>query len=410
MRHLVIGLAAALAATLPVSAQDINAEQALDDLRALTTDEMDGRRTGTQGAADARAYISERFFLSGLMAFGDTWEQAFTYSPRRSAEELQGINLVGYHAGSGGADNGPVIVVTAHYDHLGNCGGQICNGADDNASGVAGMLEVAACMVADTAAGDFAPRRDIVFAAWSGEELGLLGSDHYVKELADGKEAITDQISSYFNLDMVGRLRSNLVVSGAGSSSVWYDAVEQANASIGLPIIMQKDSYLPTDATSFYLKQVPIFSVFSGVHSEYHTPRDTADLLNYAGAARISELVHVVASDVATWSTTPDYIAMEQPAEEGGRGVMRAYLGTVPDYAESDVKGMVLNGVTKGAPADKAGLKGGDVIVEMAGKTIENIYDYTYAIQALKIGEAVEVVVERDGERVTLQITPESRQ
>jgi len=334
-------------------------------------------------------------------------------------ERRTGRNVLARLVAEGAQDG--AVAIGAHVDHLGAgaSGGSLADGsehdgihygADDNASGVAGMLEVAVRMVADKASGDFEPKRDIVFAAWSGEELGLLGSDHYVKELADGKEAITDQISSYFNLDMVGRLRSNLVVSGAGSSSVWYDAVERANASIGLPIVMQKDSYLPTDATSFYLKQVPIFSVFSGVHSEYHTPRDTADLLNYAGAARISELVHVVASDVATWSTTPDYIAMEQPAEEGGRGVMRAYLGTVPDYAESDVKGMVLNGVTKGAPADKAGLKGGDVIVEMAGKTIENIYDYTYAIQALKIGEAVEVVVERDGERVTLQITPESRQ
>ena len=172
---------------------------------------------------------------------------------------------------------------------------------------------------------------------------------------------------------------------------------------------MQADSYLPTDATSFYLKQVPIFSAFSGVHGEYHTPKDTPDLLNYPGAARISELVYRVASDLAQREDTLPTSPWSAPTR-GYRGGMRAYLGTVPDYAESDVKGMVLNGVTRGAPADKAGLKAGDIIVEMAGKPIENIYDYTYAIQALKIGEEIGIVVERGGERVELKITPESRQ
>ena len=321
------------------------------------------------------------------------------------------------------ADNAKAgaLAVGAHVDHLGkghsgsslsgeSDGSDIHYGADDNASGVGGMLEVAARMVSDRKTGTFAPKRDIIFAAWSGEELGLLGSDHYVKELSEGTNSIANTISSYYNLDMIGRLEGNLVVGGAGSSSVWHGAVEKANAPIGLPIVMQLDSYLPTDATSFYLKEVPIFSVFSGVHAEYHTPKDTADLVNYEGAARISQLLHAVAADIALWDKTPDYIAMEQPAEEGGRGVMRAYLGTVPDYAESDVKGMVLNGVTKGAPADKAGLKGGDVIVEMAGKTIENIYDYTYAIQALKIGQETDIVVLRGDERICLKITPESRQ
>jgi len=317
---------------------------------------------------------------------------------------------------------GGAVAIGAHVDHLGagTTGGSLAEGgensgihygADDNASGVAGMLEVAARLVADGEAGRFAPKRDVIFAAWSGEELGLLGSDHYVKELAAAHGGtVADQISSYLNLDMIGRLRSRLLVSGIGSSSVWPDLVERANAPIGLPIALQKDSYLPTDSTSFYLQEVPIFSVFSGVHGEYHTPRDTPDLLNYEGAAAISQLVHAVTVALAEWDEAPDYVAMEKPADEGERGIMRAYLGTIPDYAETDVKGLAVNGVTKGAPADKAGMKAGDVIVEMAGKAIENIYDYTYAIQALKIGEEVNVVVERGGERVELKVTPESRQ
>ncbi|MBX3175976.1 MAG: M28 family peptidase [Candidatus Hydrogenedentes bacterium] len=316
---------------------------------------------------------------------------------------------------------GGAVAIGAHVDHLGRGGSgsslaegaepdAIHYGADDNASGVAGMLEIAARLAADRAAGAFQPKRDVLFAAWSGEEMGLLGSDHFAKELANGGDSIAEAVSSYLNLDMVGRLSGKLVVSGAGSSPTWYETVERANATVGLPIVMQADSYLPTDATSFYLKQVPIFSAFSGVHGEYHTPKDTPDLLNYPGAARISELVYRVASDLAQREDTPPYVAMERPDEEAGRGGMRAYLGTVPDYAESDVKGMVLNGVTRGAPADKAGLKAGDIIVEMAGKPIENIYDYTYAIQALKIGEEIGIVVERGGERVELKITPESRQ
>jgi len=318
---------------------------------------------------------------------------------------------------------GGAVAVGAHVDHLGRGGTSsslsdsgdtdaIHYGADDNASGVAGMLEVAALMVAEQAAGRFAPKRDVLFMAWSGEELGLLGSDHYVKELAEatGGESIASAVSSYFNLDMIGRLRSKLVISGAGSSSIWFDEVERANAAVGLPVAMQTDSYLPTDATSFYLKQVPIFSAFTGVHGEYHTPKDRPELLNYPGAAQTSELLYRVAVSLAEADSAPDYIAMERPDEEEGRGGFRAYLGTVPDYAETDVKGLVLNGVTKGAPADKAGLKAGDVIVELAGKTVENIYDYTYAIQALKIGEEVKVIVERGGERVELRVTPESRQ
>lgn len=317
--------------------------------------------------------------------------------------------------------NGGAVAIGAHVDHLGRGGSSssmaaeadpdaIHYGADDNASGVAGVLEIAAKMQAAKAAGEFAPKRDVLFAAWSGEELGLLGSDHFAKELAGDGERISDAISSYFNLDMIGRLESKLLVSGAGSSSIWYGAVERANATLGLPIAMQTDSYLPTDATSFYLKEVPIFSVFSGVHSEYHTPEDTADRLNYPGAADTSRLVYRVARDLAEREQAPDYVAMERPEEEEGRGGMRAYLGTVPDYAETEVKGLVLNGVTSGAPADKAGLKAGDIIVELAGRTVENIYDYTYAIQALKIGEEVNVVVERDGEQVELPITPASRQ
>lgn len=317
--------------------------------------------------------------------------------------------------------SGGAVAIGAHVDHLGrgvagsSYGSEVPEnaihyGADDNASGVAGLLEIAARMVADRDAGIVSPKRDVIFAAWSGEELGLLGSAHYVKELAGSGSDISSHVSSYLNLDMIGRLRAKVQVGGVGSSSIWLRFVERINAPIGLPIGIQYDSNLPTDSTSFYRKRVPVFSVFTGIHPQYHTPQDTPDLLNYDGAARVSRLVYAAATALALWSETPDYVESKRPAASVERGVMRAYLGTVPDYVATEVKGLALSGVTKDAPADKAGLRAGDVIVEMAGKTIENIYDYTFVIQALKVGEEVDVTVERDGERVTLKITPESRQ
>ena len=164
---------------------------------------------------------------------------------------------------------------------------------------------------------------------------------------------------------------------------------------------------MPTDASSFYMRGVPILSAFTGAHREYHTPRDTPDTLNYDGAAQVARFMGLVAAGLAANETPPDFV--QQPAKDmakGGR--LRAYLGTIPDYAE-EVQGVMLSGVGKDGPADKAGVKSRDVIVELAGKKIENIYDYTQAIEALKIGEPVEMTVVRNGERVVLEITPASR-
>jgi predicted metalloprotease with PDZ domain len=170
---------------------------------------------------------------------------------------------------------------------------------------------------------------------------------------------------------------------------------------------LQDDSYLPTDASSFYLRGVPILSAFTGAHSDYHTPRDTPEKLNYEGVAQIARFMGLVAAGLATTESTPDYVQQTvKDTTTGGR--LRAYLGTIPDYAE-EVKGVMLSGVSKGSPSEKAGIKSRDVIVELAGKKIENIYDYTHAIEGLKIGESVKIVVLRKGERVELEITPAPR-
>ncbi len=317
-----------------------------------------------------------------------------------------------------------LIAVGAHVDHLGRgTGGSLANedevnqihfGADDNASGVAALLEIAQYLQGLQKAGKFDGKRDILFAAWSGEELGLLGSSHFVESYADehlpkGSE-LYPSIAAYLNLDMVGRFEKRLVLQGAGSSSVWAGEIERRNAPVGLPITTQNDSYLPTDASAFFIKGVPILAAFTGSHSEYHTPRDTPEKLNYEDAARIARLIGLVARSLSSATEPPDYIPQVRPEEERPRAGLRAYLGTIPDYAQTDVKGVKLSGVGQGGPAAASGMRSGDVVVELAGKKIENIYDYTYAIDALKIGERTKIVIERDGKRLEFEVTPGSRE
>ena len=255
-------------------------------------------------------------------------------------------------------------------------------------------------------------KRDMLFAAWSGEELGLLGSNHFAATFGGkGKDdPLSPAIAAYLNMDMIGRLDENVIIQGLGSSPVWAREIERRNAPVGLPIATQNESYLPTDATSFFLKQVPILSAFTGSHEDYHSPRDTAEKLNYEGIRDIARFMGLMARGLLKMEEAPEYTAMARPEGSARRAVMRAYLGTIPDYAAGDVPGLKLSGVAKGGPAEQAGVKGGDVIVALAGKKIENIYDYTYAIEALKIGEETDITVLRGDRRLELKMVPQSRE
>jgi hypothetical protein len=326
-----------------------------------------------------------------------------------------------------------VVLIGAHVDHLGTGQsgsslakdaekGNVHFGADDNASGVAALLEIAEYLADQHARRKLPARHDILFAAWSGEELGTLGSSHFVKMFnqrpgsdatvrdEDDVEKLYPAVNACLNMDMVGRLEEKLLLMGVGSSSIWPAEIERRNAPVGLPITLQNDCYLPTDATAFFLQGVPILSAFTGPHADYHTPRDTPEKLNYLDAARVARFMGLVTRSLAMRDSPPDYIAQTAPEQKARRANLRAYLGTIPDYAESDIKGMKISGTAKDGPADKAGLQGGDIIVELAERKIENIYDYTYAIQALKIGQTVKVIVRRDGKRVEMEITPGSRE
>lgn len=337
-------------------------------------------------------------------------------------EKRLGRNVVGrIRAGEGSAKS--AVIVGAHVDHLGRGEGsgslakedehgQIHHGADDNASGVASILEMAQFLMDRKKSGRLLMKHDLIFAAWSGEELGLLGSNYYVNHF-DGEsqpDSLRPAVVAYLNLDMVGRLEKSLVLQGLGSSPYWAGEVERRNVPIGLPIVTRKDSYLPTDATSFYLKGVPILSAFTGSHADYHSPRDTPDKLNYQGMKDVARFMALVAHGLVQREAAPEYSEMEKPEGAGARAVMRAYLGTIPDYAQGDISGVKLSGVSKGGPAAKAGLRGGDIIVWLAGRKVENIYDYTYAIEAIKIGEPTKIMVMRGGERVELTVIPGSRE
>ena len=304
------------------------------------------------------------------------------------------------------------IVIGAHYDGLGygEIGslarkgeeGQIHNGADDNASGTAVVLELAARLskTRETRA------RGILFALWSGEEIGIIGSSYF----AENPVVPLDRIAAYLNFDMVGRLKENtLILQGVGSSSAWPALIEKQNVPIGFNLTLQADPYLPTDVTAFYPKKVPVLNFFTGAHEDYHRPTDDVEHLNYEGMERVVALVNGMILDIATAAERPEYVEVERDQSGGGsRDTLRAYLGTIPDYS-TDTAGVKLSGVRAGGPADKAGLKGGDVIIKFGGQQIANIYDYTYALDAVKIGELVEVVVLRDGAQVTLTVIPEAR-
>lgn len=334
-------------------------------------------------------------------------------------ERRNGFNVVG-RLDLNGAATAPSLVIGAHLDHLGHGEasgslahaderGQIHHGADDNASGVAALLEIAEYFSAEHAAGRLNGARDIIFTAWEGEELGLLGSQHFVdaEKKETGKDNLGDVFSAYLNMDMVGRLRDSLVLQGVGSSSVWPREIEQRNAVVGLPVTIDSDTYLPTDATSFYLAGVPILAAFTGSHEEYHSPRDTANLINYKGLYDVTRLMGLIASSQARATTAPDFIKVEKVQQQGRVG--NVFLGTIPDYASEDVKGVKISGVVQGGPAAKAGLQGGDVIVGLGGAPLENLYDYMNAMNGLKVGQETDVVVERSGKRLNLKLTPTVR-
>jgi C-terminal processing protease CtpA/Prc len=205
-------------------------------------------------------------------------------------------------------------------------------------------------------------------------------------------------------------MQSNkLVLQAVGSSDVWPRLIEQTNVPVGFDVQMSDDPYLPTDSMSFNQAEVPSLNFFTGSHREYHRPADRVELINFEDLERVVQFGALLTEKLANLDERPEFIKVARTTQEGGsRDSVRAFTGTIPDFA-SEVKGLRLSGVIEGGPAEEAGLRGGDVIVEFAGQTITNIYDYTYALDVVKVGEPIDVVYERDGERKKTTLTPRSR-
>ena len=325
--------------------------------------------------------------------------------------EATGYNVIGYLPPTAAeALDEPYVLLGAHYDHLGRGrggdslargdeAGQIHNGADDNASGVAVVLSVGAAVAAAERG------RGVILAFWSGEELGLLGSADFVAQAP----VPMDRVSAYLNFDMVGRLEDDpLNLQAVGSSSIWTDLAEELNKAVGLDLTFVSDPYLPTDVGSLNAAEVPSLNFFTGSHEDYHRPTDDADTLDYEGLDRIVDLATAVTSNLANRPDAPDFIRVERVQQRGGGATMRIFTGTIPDYTQ-EVEGLSLSGVIGGGPAEAAGLQGGDVIVGLAGQAVTNIYDYMYALDLLKVGEPSEVVFMRDGARMTTALIPRVR-
>jgi Peptidase family M28/PA domain/PDZ domain len=328
-------------------------------------------------------------------------------------EKRTGHNVVGYlPATTGGtALSKPWVAVGAHFDHLGHgeAGNTLASkddlhkihaGADDNASGSAAVLSIAATLSSQPR------RRNVLVGFWSGEELGLIGSNAF----ATHPPLPLDTLSAYLNFDMVGRMQDNkLTVQATGTSAVWSKLLERANVAAGFDLMVQEDPYQPTDVATFNSASVPCLSFFTGTHADYHKPSDTADKINYEDLDRVADFAAAIVRRLEDATDAPLFTKVNQPTQSGGgRAGVRLFTGTIPDYS-ADVKGLLLSGVIGGGPAEQAGLQKGDVIVEVAGLTIANIYDYTYALDVLKIGQPSKLVFMRDGTRHETMLTPSAR-
>jgi hypothetical protein len=323
--------------------------------------------------------------------------------------QTEGRNILGLLPGAGRAAEGDAaaidpretVVLGAHYDHLGYGGANsaapgeqaIHHGADDNASGTALLVEVARRL----AAGPKLPR-SVLFAAFSGEERGLLGSGHYT---ANPAVPLADTVAMV-NLDMVGRLAGDkVIVHGTGTGTGLEPLVDRLVAAHGLEAAKEPGGFGPSDHASFYAKKIPVLHVFTGSHGDYHRPTDTAEKINYDGLARLADLVTAVVRELATAPERPAYVEVASP--QFARGGDRPYFGSIPDFGKPG-GGYAISGVAKDSPAARGGLAGGDLIVRIGESAITNLEDFDSALRKHKGGETVPVVVRRDGQEVRLEV------
>ena len=327
----------------------------------------------------------------------------------------QGENVVGM-VPSDNPDAG-YIFIGGHYDHLGygeinsRSTGEhkhdIHNGADDNGSGTVTTLELAEYFSGLKKTDPEAITDNLVFCLWSGEELGLLGSAAFTSKLP----VPADKIKGYINFDMVGRMKDNkLEIEGVGSAPEWKSIAEKKNVVAGFNLTMSDDPYLPTDATSFYLKSIPVISFFTGVHKDYHTYTDDVEFIDFDDLTRIDKFAAMMIRELLKPDQPLTYTEVKMNKPKMAKGAISVSLGTIPAYSGSDQPGVQIQGVRPGGPAEKAGLVADDVIVGLNGKEVNNIYDFMNILNELKPDVATDIVVKRNGEKKTVKIVPEAKQ
>jgi hypothetical protein len=376
------------------------------DVAFLADDRLEGRATGSAGNDSAAAYLVRRYGALGLAARS----QPFTaHPPVRDGTPLAlpTRNVYAILPGNDAALRDQYVVVGAHFDHLGrstdgaldpDAGTAIRNGADDNASGTAAVLALARRLAR------YPARRSIVFANFTGEELGLLGSEWFVNH----SPVPLDRVQAMLNFDMVGRLRNDkLIVYGVSTATELPAALDSANAGLGFRLSAVGDGFGPSDQSSFYTKNIPVLHFFTDVHPDHHRATDDADRIDAGGEVRVIELAERVLRSLANRGSRLTFtrVPVTASATSGSREGLRAYFGSIPEMGASEVVGMQLSGVSPGSPADKAGLKAGDVVVEFGGSAVKDIYGYTDAMAAFKPGDVVAVVFLRGGQRMTVSVT-----
>jgi hypothetical protein len=412
LRAPVLTTLAVLAAT-PAAGQNGSPPSLSRDIQHLASDRLQGRGLGSPESDSAAEYIALRFKELGLRqapVLGG-WFHTFTVSPDAPAIRgttlggATGRNVVGILPGSDPRLAGQYIVIGAHYDHLGLGGrgsldpdsvGVPHNGADDNASGVVALLEAARQLSLSR------PGRSVLFLAFGGEEHGLLGSAAYVKTPA----VPNDSLVAMLNFDMVGRLREKrLVVYGVETAKEWRPLLDSLNASAGFAMAAQGDGYGPSDHTSFTVAKRPVLHFFTGTHEDYHRTTDDWQKINLEGIEQIAGFAAQITRAVGRGSNTLTFVDLPPPAPAAGRGGgYGAYLGTIPDMTDNP-GGVRLSGTRGGSPAEQAGLKAGDILVKLGEHDVADLQGMTDALRSYKPGDAVDVVVIRDGQRQTLKVT-----
>ena len=369
------------------------------DIQYLSSDSLQGRETGTMGEKLAAKYIAERFKQMNLVSKGEEkFFQDFNFKPAKNPHEqvsfsntkendvITARNVIGF------IDNNSdkTVVFGAHYDHLGYGSNsslyrgeveKIHNGADDNASGVALMLDLAGKLKS------IASQNNYLFVAFSGEEMGLLGSNYFVKNPTTSIESINYMI----NMDMVGRLKEDksLAIYGVGTSPIFKQTLKSNNEVFS--IIENESGMGPSDHTSFYLADIPVLHFFTGQHSDYHKPSDDSNLINYLGMELISNYIYSIISDLDD-NGKLSFRKTKNESQDVPR--FKVTLGVIPDYL-FDGKGMRIDGVSSGRPAEKAGFQKGDIVVKLGETDIIDMMSYMKGLSKIKKGDKVIVQVKR---------------